>query len=428
MGITGFYKFLKDNCPQELIDVQINFNNLRGKRVAIDANAFVYKFLYGRDKNYNYIIQFVSLYVEFLNYKIDPIFIFDGKPHLPKQEHAKKDRKEKEEKNKKTIETLEINVSKKRKRLEENENLKEDNDFLFEFEKSKLELQRLKDSFLKVTPEIINMIKTVLSLLGAKIYSPDEGDSEGFCSVLNRLGYVDYVVSEDGDTFLMGAENLIRGLKAGSNRDNNLRLYHIPSIIKHLKLESNALIDLGILSGCDYADHIDQLGITKAYKCITTYNKIEENFLKEFEQNQLRIKNNKLKTHEKKLKKTFVNQDDIDFQIELYNEKLFSNDIIPKNYYSEQIEKARSIFYYYRYMKELPEELLFVLTQEPLTYEKFIELDNKNKLIDYIEKNDPLKMEREKISKIVSLWVNALFFHNSIIVKEENNQTIVFDL
>ena len=56
----------------------------------------------------------------------------------------------------------------------------------------------------------IKIVKTILKLLGAIVIKSPEGEAEGTCCLLKRLGYCDYVISADSDRFAFGGIQLIK--------------------------------------------------------------------------------------------------------------------------------------------------------------------------------------------------------------------------
>src|SRR3972149_369081 len=229
MGIGNLYHYisnslLKNSLYKTSLIKEITLKELSGKSLAIDTNAFIYKYSYGMDES-NCLIQFGWLMTDFYRYKIKPIFVFDGKAI-----EEKKDKKEYDQKRK---------------------------------------------NYINITPKKIEQVKKLLQLMGAQIIDLKTGDGEGVCSILNRLGIVDYVVCEDGDVFPFGAISLIRGIGSQQNREQNMKYYNIKAIVKEFELPEDEFIDFCILCGCDYSEKITGIGPVNAYKLIKQYHNIE---------------------------------------------------------------------------------------------------------------------------------------------------------
>ncbi|KAI9307710.1 PIN domain-like protein, partial [Cunninghamella echinulata] len=88
------------------------------------------------------------------------------------------------------------------------------------------------------------------------------GEAEAECAVLQRLGYVDLVITTDIDVFLFGAQRVLRNFPMSSNE---------PAIcmdsewIKNTTmLDRSDLILMGLISGSDYFSGVNQVGIQLA--------------------------------------------------------------------------------------------------------------------------------------------------------------------
>ena len=57
---------------------------------------------------------------------------------------------------------------------------------------------------------MIDDVKKLLTLMGISYIQPEVGEGEGYASELCRMGYVDYVLTEDMDTMAYGCPKLIR--------------------------------------------------------------------------------------------------------------------------------------------------------------------------------------------------------------------------
>lgn len=83
MGITGFFKFLDDMCPQ--LSTPIPLNEFKTK-VTIDLNCILYKLSYGCKDGNEIILKVLRYYSSLLQNQIEPVFIMDG--NVPYEEKA----------------------------------------------------------------------------------------------------------------------------------------------------------------------------------------------------------------------------------------------------------------------------------------------------------------------------------------------------
>ncbi|KAF0991009.1 hypothetical protein HZS_4732 [Henneguya salminicola] len=116
----------------------------------------------------------------------------------------------------------------------------------------------------------------LISLFGmAFIVAP--GEAEAQCAALQNLGLCDLISSEDSDSFLFGAEKLIRGLFSLSSNKSlclhsaHVELYDMKNVSLILGLNRELLICMAMISGCDYDDGLNGMGIKTAYKLITEF-------------------------------------------------------------------------------------------------------------------------------------------------------------
>ena len=95
---------------------------------------------------------------------------------------------------------------------------------------TKEEKDKYEKSSLRLTKEMINDVKKLLNLMGVSYIHPD-GEGEAYASELCRIGYVDYVLTEDMDTLVYGCPKLIRNCV-----DRSIKRKDVVSIFDHTKM------------------------------------------------------------------------------------------------------------------------------------------------------------------------------------------------
>jgi hypothetical protein len=185
MGINGLWPLVKKYSQASRCQT-ITLDGLRGKRVALDANGFLYQFLFGSEKDFNYLDQFVWLYLDLKEVDSTAIFVFDGKPPPEKEEAVRIDRQERKKKLLDAILDLEFKIQQKEqvpitepvvvapsKEEEEGPRSVEEPvtgsillsaEDLLELKQMKADLTRKKNQYLDASPEKIRIVKTVLKL------------------------------------------------------------------------------------------------------------------------------------------------------------------------------------------------------------------------------------------------------------------------
>ena len=256
MGIHGLTKLIQSKSPDSIETVSLY--KLQGKKVAIDTSIFLYRGLTNIRQNGDYlknkdgkvishIIGIINKTIQYIELGITPIYIFDGKPPIEKKAVIDK-------RNKKAQES---------KLLVENSTNKED------------KLKHEKNT-IRAKPYHFNDIRELLKLMGIS-YIDADGEAEVYASELCRIGYVDYVVTDDLDVLPSGCPNMIRScLDRSIKRSDVVSIINLSKVLDGLKVDMNSFIDMCILCGCDYCPTIPKVGIMRAYSHIQNYKTIDK--------------------------------------------------------------------------------------------------------------------------------------------------------
>ena len=252
---------LRDIIPRK----EITFDNLGGKKIAVDASNSIYQFLSSirqvngellSDSHGNITSHLVGLFsrnVNLMKRGIKLCYIFDGKPPALKiyEKEAREHRKRIAE------ERLE--------EAREEENVED----IFKYSKQTVRMNK----------EIVEESKEFLQALGLPvIQSPSEADAQAAFMTAN--GSVWAVASSDMDSLLHGAKKVLPNLtlsqrkKLSSEKIKNisLDLIELNEVLKTLDITQDQLIILGILVGTDYnRKGIKGIGAKKALKLIKSY-------------------------------------------------------------------------------------------------------------------------------------------------------------
>ena len=227
---------------------------------AIDANNALYQFLtiirqpdgtplmdrQGRVTSHLSGILFrVS---NFMEKGIKPVFVFDGKPAALKQTTIDGRRKIRDEAGEKWKEAIERG--------------------------DEAEAYKQARSSSRVDTTIIETSKELLRFMGLPtIQAPGEGEAQAAYMVTK--GEARYVVSQDYDTLLFGAPNLVRNLTVSGKRKirgrqitvNPERLI-LTDVLEGLKLTREQLIEIGILVGTDFNPGVEGIGAKTGLKIV----------------------------------------------------------------------------------------------------------------------------------------------------------------
>ena len=275
MGIKSLTQTVKKSAPDSILNE--NLYKLSGKKVAVDASLIIYQQLLSNNKKFFYNSEgkitnhITGLFYKIMNYitlGIELIFIFDGKPPDNKQ-NCIQGRKEKSEKAKQQL---------------QNKDIKEEEKF------------KLEKASTRVTKEMIEDVKQLLNLMGVSYIHPEVGEGEAYASELCRMGFVDYVLTEDMDSLVYGCPNLIRNcIDRDLKRKGIVSIFNYDKLIENLQYNHSQFVEFCILCGCDYCPSVSKIGNITALKLFqkhkdietiikNTHYKFPENYLETFHQ------------------------------------------------------------------------------------------------------------------------------------------------
>jgi flap endonuclease-1 len=251
MGIKGLYKFIQKYAPSAIKELTID--DLKNKTIVFDTSILLYQFVIairntGVDLTNNdgkitsHIHAIIMKTISFLKKKINPIFVFDGKPP-----------------------DIKMDTLKERSKNRKNANLELENNIEMD-EETRIKL--LKQTVV-ITSKQIDECKEVLNLIGIPtIDASQEADSQ--CALLSKLNLVDAVASEDMDLLTFGVKKLLRNVNS-----NKIIEIQLSKILKETSLTYDQFIDLCIMLGCDYSPTIEGIGMHKAYYLIKKHGSLD---------------------------------------------------------------------------------------------------------------------------------------------------------
>lgn len=248
----------------------IEFEELSGKRIAIDAYNTIYQFLSIirqpdgtplTDSKGHVTSHLSGLFyrtMSLMEYKIEPIYIFDGIPPQLKRR------------------TLEARMNRRREAQEAWEKAKTE---------GMMEEARMHAvASTKINKEIVEGAKTLLGHMGVPyIQAPSEGEAQAASLVKNGLVYA--LTSQDYDSFLFGSDVVIRNFAISGRRklpkknvyvNVSLERIFLKDLLSSLKLSQRQLILLGILVGTDFNEGIEKVGPKTALKIVTEYKDLDK--------------------------------------------------------------------------------------------------------------------------------------------------------
>ncbi|ADM12563.1 exonuclease 1 [Encephalitozoon intestinalis ATCC 50506] len=245
MGISGLLPIVASKL------VKMHISSYRHKRLGIDGHAWLYQILscvaeemFFRIPTKRYVSMFEEKVKLLENYGITPIIVLDG-DLLSSKEETNRKRQIRKEKSRKEAEYW----------LMKNDP-----------EKAKAFMRQC----ISVTRGVVSDITKMLERIDVEyIISPYESDAQ-LC-YLERIGYIDYILTEDSDLIPYGSNRILYKF------DNTFVREFSRSCLAEVRgkdFEEN-ILDISILSGCDYLSSIQGVGIVTAHKLLSRERTIE---------------------------------------------------------------------------------------------------------------------------------------------------------
>jgi flap endonuclease-1 len=253
-----------------IIKQTLALEELRGKRLAVDANGELYQFLalirlrdgsplmdsHGRITSHLSGLFYRTTRL-MTDYGMELVFVFDGKPPQLKFEEIARRRSIKE---------------------------RYDAEYAQALEAGDLEKAYSKATMTsRLTRVMTDEARELLRLMGLPVVqAPSEGEAQA--SHMARKESVWAAASKDYDCLLFGAPKLLRFLTISGKeflpsksafRPITPELIDAAALLDHYKITREQLIDLAILVGTDFHPGIKGIGPKKALKLVADYGSIE---------------------------------------------------------------------------------------------------------------------------------------------------------
>lgn len=137
----------------------------------------------------------------------------------------------------------------------------------FEKEGKYAEAQECYYKSIEITPDLFLPIIQRLRLLQINyVVAPYEADAQlGF---LYRNNYVDFVITEDGDSLVYGCRCVLFKLDNGVGQEVDMNRLSQCQTLDFCGWTHDMFTYMCILSGCDYLPRLHNIGIMKAYQLV----------------------------------------------------------------------------------------------------------------------------------------------------------------
>jgi len=284
MGIKNLHPFLRKLCPQ--IYHEVPLHQFRFQKMAVDVSIYLCKLktTYGKQ----WLDGFIQFVCTLRNHDIHPIFIFDTEFPIEKQAE-KQQRAFQRNKLKEKVQHLTQLWEQLKKDFHEQQQffshfiydelrdvyLKIEEDWKEEhpisIQKMDMEIEKLNNSLLSIRLEDYELIKELCTLMKIPFYQA-LGEAEATCSLLNKLGYVDAVMSEDTDVLAYSAPVFVHRI---STINQTCVVIYFTELLCALRMHASQFLDFCIMCGTDYNKNMSKIGPDKSYRLLQKYDNLE---------------------------------------------------------------------------------------------------------------------------------------------------------
>lgn len=245
MGIKYLNRYLKKHCNKG-IEYNISIEKLKGKTIVVDTSIYIYKFLEENALLENFFI----LITQFREYKITPLFIFDGKADASK------------------MDLLWKRVLKKRDAWKEYEKLKEtipdeSNARERQYMLDKMEICRKNSTRIKENDLV--ELKQLFDAMGV-FYHVATKEADVVCAYFVNKGFAWGCMSDDMDMFVYGCNFVLR--EWNIHKKTGL-LYDRNQIMREIWVKPEYFSQVLLLMGSDYNQEIcknEVISVQTAFK------------------------------------------------------------------------------------------------------------------------------------------------------------------
>lgn len=251
MGIKNLNTFLK-KCKSAREGVRLS--KFSGKTIAVDFTNQLCRFLYRSNKENSYLLEFINFVHKFQKYKINLVFVFDGKPTEEKQ-YVIDHRKEYRDKLIKKIEDI-------------TENLTENSDSSDESLETIIYLKKKTNTIKSI---YIVKCKELFEMLGISYIHVENVEADAMFRYLLTNNYADACFSNDMDLLAYGCHTILKDL---DYRNDTVLHIDYNSLLNELGVSPEEFVFTCILSGTDYNNSLKRskfeinLELIKKYKTI----------------------------------------------------------------------------------------------------------------------------------------------------------------
>lgn len=243
MGIKQLNSFLRAECPIAQATMEVASNKI----IVVDTSIYMYEFC----RKGCFIEGFQSLLELLKEYKITPIFIFDGKPPAEKKRVIK----ERAVVRHRAVKELEL----------VNNQLAEMADADPQKHNILARRTELVEQTVRITSEQPKQLQEWFKEQNVE-FQIAEGEADILCAQLVLTGKAWGCMSNDTDMFLYCCPHILSKVEFNEERRGNCMHYSFEEILSTLDMDKYSFVQMLILAGSEHVPHFNQINIYKIYR------------------------------------------------------------------------------------------------------------------------------------------------------------------
>jgi len=287
MGIKRLNKYLSDINAIKIHDINKYFLSYQNSVIAIDVMLYAHKYKFSCD---NIFSAFINQIIHFLQNKIIPLYIIDGKAPSEKND------------------IINLRNNRKKKINEKIEFLKNQlkNDLL---DKNLIiqKINKLNKVNYNLDANFLNILIQLFDIFNVP-YIRADSEADILISDLYKRDLIKLCLSEDTDLLTFGCKKVIKIYK------KKIYEYDLDFILQKIDINYNQFIEICILFGCDYLKSNIKLNVFEiidSYKKNLIFTNLSQKYMEKFEITKNIYTQNYIQDYDIHINIDFININDL---------------------------------------------------------------------------------------------------------------------
>lgn len=238
----------------------------RPPAVAIDVPSLFYRVMYSATDTASGIFAFLSMFQPLRDAGIRLVFVFDN-PRKPNKGPERERRRAKANADRKRLQELRCALAEAEKGPTPDQDVGE---WMHEMRTNQETLDKVAKRIDVVKPRDFVMLNLILTAMGyITLLAKDEG--EAAAAHLDKERQVDAVISDDFDVLALGVRCFIRNFGNYGGYSRCCEVVYLSKALTSISLPYPAFLQMCVLCGSDFTEHLHGMGPAKARKVLGMY-------------------------------------------------------------------------------------------------------------------------------------------------------------